>query len=88
MRIERIALRDFRSYEGAELSLGPGLTIVHGPNGAGKTNLLEGLYFGCTGRSFRTSDERRLVRHGARSASTATAATSWRSGSSPGRRNG
>jgi DNA replication and repair protein RecF len=68
MRIERIALRDFRSYEGAELSLGPGLTIVHGPNGAGKTNLLEGLYFGCTGRSFRTSDERRLVRHGARAA--------------------
>ena len=65
MRIERIALRDFRSYEGAELSLGPGLTVVHGPNGAGKTNLLEGLYFGCTGRSFRTGDERRLVRHGA-----------------------
>ncbi len=64
MRIERIALRDFRSYEEAELSLGPGLTIVHGANGAGKTNLLEGLYFGCTGRSFRTTNERHLVRSG------------------------
>jgi DNA replication and repair protein RecF len=66
MRVERIALRDFRSYETLELALGPGLTIVHGANGAGKTNLLEGLYFGCTGRSFRTANERNLVRFGAK----------------------
>ena len=62
----RISLRDFRSYDDADLELGPGLTVVYGANGAGKTNLLEGLYFGCTGRSFRTSDERQLVRHGAK----------------------
>ncbi|HEY7966130.1 MAG TPA: DNA replication and repair protein RecF [Solirubrobacteraceae bacterium] len=68
MRVERIALRDFRSYEEAEFEVGPGLTIVHGANGAGKTNLLEGLYFGCTGRSFRTSNDRQLVRHGAHTA--------------------
>jgi DNA replication and repair protein RecF len=42
--------------------LGPGLTVIHGPNGAGKTNILEALYFGCTGRSCRTSDERQVVR--------------------------
>ena len=30
------------------------MTVVHGPVGAGKTNLLEALYFGCIGRSFRT----------------------------------
>ena len=35
---------------------------MHGPNGAGKTNLLEALYFGCTGRSCRTSNEREVVR--------------------------
>ena len=35
---------------------------MHGPNGAGKTNLLEALYFGCTGRSCRTTNERELVR--------------------------
>ncbi len=36
-----------------------------GPNGAGKTNLLEGLYFGCTGRSCRTNNEREVIRFGA-----------------------
>ena len=38
---------------------------MHGPNGAGKTNLLEALYFGCTGRSCRTTNEREVVRFGA-----------------------
>src|SRR4051794_41459347 len=66
MRVTRLRLRDFRSYAAAELALGPGLTVVHGRNGAGKTNLLEGLYFGLTGRSCRTSNEREVVRMGAR----------------------
>jgi DNA replication and repair protein RecF len=58
-------LRDFRSYERAEVALGAGLTVVSGRNGAGKTNLLEGLYFGCVGRSCRTANDREVVRFGA-----------------------
>ncbi len=61
----RIELRDFRNYEHAELRIPAGLTVVAGPNGAGKSNLLEALYFGCTARSPRTSNERELVRRGA-----------------------
>jgi DNA replication and repair protein RecF len=60
-----VSLRDFRSYERANVVLGTGLTVVSGRNGAGKTNLLEGLYFGCVGRSCRTSNEREVVRFGA-----------------------
>src|SRR3954471_14215940 len=60
--VGRVRLRDFRSYDAVEVALGEGLTVVHGRNGAGKTNLLEGLYFGCTGRSCRTSNEREVVR--------------------------
>ncbi len=60
----RLRLRDFRNYDRAELALGEGLTVVVGSNGAGKTNLLEGLYFGLTGRSCRTSAEREVVRAG------------------------
>src|SRR5918911_489673 len=64
MRVRRIRLRDFRNYEAAEVELADGLTVVAGPNGAGKTNLLEAVYFGCTARSPRTSNERELLRRG------------------------
>ncbi|MEA2230426.1 MAG: replication and repair protein RecF [Solirubrobacteraceae bacterium] len=62
MLVTRLRLRDFRSYGSADVALGPGLTVIHGRNGTGKTNLLEALYFGCTGRSCRTSNEREVVR--------------------------
>jgi DNA replication and repair protein RecF len=62
MLVTRLRVRDFRSYASADVALGEPLTVVHGPNGAGKTNLLEALYFGCTGRSCRTSNEREVVR--------------------------
>jgi DNA replication and repair protein RecF len=64
VRVERIQLRDFRNYEAADVRLADGLTVVTGANGAGKTNLLEAVYFGCTARSPRTSNERELVRRG------------------------
>src|SRR5215468_5718106 len=68
MVVTRVRLRDFRTYTAADVGLGERLTVVHGPNGAGKTNLLEALYFGCTGRSCRTSNEREVVRFGAAAA--------------------
>src|SRR5687767_10866940 len=61
----RLTLRDFRSYAAADVQLGPGISVVSGRNGAGKTNLLEALYFACTGRSCRTGNERECVRFGA-----------------------
>jgi DNA replication and repair protein RecF len=64
MRVTRVSVRDFRGYAEATAAFGDGLTVITGPNGAGKTNLLEALYFGCTGRSCRTSNEREMVRYG------------------------
>jgi DNA replication and repair protein RecF len=64
MIVRRLRVRDFRTYASADVALSAGVTVVHGRNGAGKTNLLEALYFGCTGRSCRTSDERQVVRFG------------------------
>jgi DNA replication and repair protein RecF len=64
MRVLSVELRDFRTYARAQASLGEGLTVVYGPNGAGKSNLLEALYFGCSGHSPRTRNERELVRFG------------------------
>ena len=65
MRVVSVNVRNFRTYETAAAPLGGGLTVVWGANGAGKTNLLEAIYFGCTGRSCRTTNERELVRFGA-----------------------
>jgi DNA replication and repair protein RecF len=65
MRVVSVEMRDFRTYARAEARIGEGLTVVHGPNGAGKSNLLEALYFGCTGRSPRTRSDRELVSFGA-----------------------
>ena len=64
MRVTSLTVRDFRNYERARLDLSEGLTVFAGPNGAGKTNLLEAIYFGLTGRSCRTSNERELPRFG------------------------
>ncbi len=66
MIVTHLSVRDFRSYESAELRPGPGLTVIAGRNGAGKTNLLEALYFACTGRSCRTANERESIRFGAK----------------------
>jgi DNA replication and repair protein RecF len=65
LRVTRVSLRDFRSYATANVGLGDGVTVVHGRNGAGKTNLLEALYVGCTGASWRASSDREIVRFGA-----------------------
>lgn len=65
MQVLSLQLRDFRTYARAEAHFGEGLTVIHGANGAGKSNLLEALYFGCTGYSQRTRSERELVRFGA-----------------------
>jgi len=63
MKITRLELTNFRSYEAAKFALDPGLTIVAGPNASGKTNLLESLFVMSLTKSFRARD-RELVRHG------------------------
>lgn len=62
MNVERLSLRNFRSYARVETPLGRRVTVVTGENGAGKTNLLEALYFGCVGRSCRTRIDTQAIR--------------------------
>ncbi len=68
MRITRLWLQDFRSYESLELPLDVGLTAIVGANGIGKTNLLEALGLLATLKSFRGAPTESLVRRGAETA--------------------
>ncbi len=64
MILSELSVRDLRCIEQAELSLHPGRNLIWGANGSGKTSLLEGMFLLGRGRSFRTRNSERLVRHG------------------------
>ncbi len=68
MRLAKVWLTDFRSYEQHELELDTGLTAILGPNGAGKTNLLEAIGLLASLKSFRGAPTESLIRRGASSA--------------------
>jgi DNA replication and repair protein RecF len=67
-----LGLRDFRSWEHAELELTPGRTVFAGPNGYGKTNLVEALWYSSTLGSHRVATDAPLVRVGASRAVVST----------------
>ena len=64
MRLRRLWLTDFRSYDAAELAPSAGLTVVVGANGEGKTNLLEAIGYLATLSSFRGAPGDALIRQG------------------------
>jgi DNA replication and repair protein RecF len=64
MVVGAVECRGFRNLVETRTEIAAGVIVVHGPNGAGKTNLLEAIYFGLTGRSFRTGNDRDLIRYG------------------------
>ncbi|MEP6631373.1 MAG: DNA replication/repair protein RecF [Lapillicoccus sp.] len=65
MYVRHLSVADFRSYETAELPLGPGVTTLVGPNGQGKTNLVEAVGYLATLASHRVATDQPLVRFGA-----------------------
>lgn len=65
MYIRHLSVADFRSWESAELPLGPGPTVLVGRNGAGKTNLVEAAGYLSTLGSHRVATDAPLIRRGA-----------------------
>ena len=62
MRIRRVVLDEFRSYERLDLHLDAGITALVGANGAGKTNVVEAIQLVARGESSRASDDAEMVR--------------------------
>src|SRR5471032_2598813 len=63
MPLAELALENIRCIQRVELSLAPGTNLIRGPNASGKTSMLEGIYLLGRGRSFRTRNTERVIRH-------------------------
>jgi DNA replication and repair protein RecF len=64
LALRRVRITDLRCLIEVELALDPTRNYLYGANGAGKTSVLEAIFLLGRGRSFRTRQIRRLVRHG------------------------
>lgn len=68
MRINKLALTNFRSYPSLELNLSPGTTTFIGDNGSGKTNIAEALIYLSFLSSHRVSSNAPLITLGSQQA--------------------
>lgn len=64
MRLERLELTNFRSYQKKTLQFGE-TTVIVGRNGAGKSNILESIYLLSTGTSPRARLTEEMIAFGA-----------------------
>jgi len=60
----QLTVDDLRCIQHAELALDPRRNLIWGSNGSGKTSLLEAIFLLGRGRSFRTRNSEKLIRHG------------------------
>lgn len=60
--IKNLRLQNFRNYEHEIVQFMPGINILIGDNGQGKTNVIEGIYYLLTGKSYRVQREQELLR--------------------------
>ena len=62
MLIKKIKLHNYRNYSLKEISFDPYINIIVGRNGIGKTNILESIIFISNTKSFRTNDDKDLIK--------------------------
>lgn len=56
MRLTSLSVKHVRTHKSRSLALYPTTTLITGANGSGKTSLLEAIYIGLQGSSFKGSD--------------------------------
>ncbi|MBI2029925.1 DNA replication/repair protein RecF [Candidatus Gottesmanbacteria bacterium] len=61
--LKSIHLDSFRSYSKNSFDLNSQTIIISGPNTSGKTNILEAIFLGATGKSFRTPSDQETIKH-------------------------
>jgi len=61
MRILHAEFRNFRNLTDFGIEPEAGINVIYGDNAQGKTSVLEGIYYLCAGRSFRTRYDREAI---------------------------
>jgi DNA replication and repair protein RecF len=64
MSLAELTIENLRCLQQTSLNLHPGHNLIWGGNASGKTSLLEAVFLLGRGRSFRTRNSERLIRHG------------------------
>lgn len=62
MYVKELRLDGFRNYEKEHFTFSRGTNMIYGNNAQGKTNALEAVYLFSIGKSFRTQQDRELIR--------------------------
>ena len=61
MYIKHLQLNNFRNYREQNIQFSQGINLLIGSNGQGKTNILEGINYLLTGKSYRIKQENELI---------------------------
>jgi DNA replication and repair protein RecF len=62
MYIKELYLKNFRNYREQKIVFNENANVFYGNNAQGKTNILEAIYLGAIGRSFRTYKDAELIK--------------------------
>lgn len=63
--LQKLSIRQLRNIASIDLQPGSGINVIHGDNGSGKTSILEAIHLLGLARSFRSSQLKPLIQHGA-----------------------
>ncbi len=64
MKVKSFKAENFRNIVKCDIPFTDGVNLIYGENAIGKTNVIEGIYLFSRGRSFRSAQEKDMIRHG------------------------
>ncbi len=64
MQIQKLKITNFRNYDHLEMNFSKKVNIIFGKNGCGKTNLVESIYFLALTKTFRSINDKIIIKDG------------------------
>ena len=63
MPLTNISIKHLRCFDNINISLSPGINFFYGANGSGKTSMLEAVFIFSSGKSFKSSNLKSLIKY-------------------------